>query len=206
MENSKKRKATPQEVIAAITKQPIKQDLESHLQRMFESSRRRQQANGVSFELTFEEYLGLISKGRRLRMQRELNRGNLRRFMESKSGYVLTPKGRSESAGKVCNVETFEFVNREKSRRNQHLGKGDTHREDSKQKIAVARTGTTQSEETRAKIKASNLGQTRSEETRANIAAAQRGKPKSEEQKQKMREAAQARWAAVRAAKENHAG
>lgn len=206
MEINKKTKATPQEVIAAITKQPQRQDLNAHLQRMYDSSRRRQIENGVTFELTFEEYLSLISKARRLRMQRELNRGNLKRFMESNAGYVLTPKGRAEKAAKVCNVETFEFVNREKSRRNQHLGKGDTHREDSKQKIAVARTGTTQTEETRAKIKASNLGQTRSDETRANIAAGQRGKPKSEEQRQKMREAAKARWAAVRAAKEAQDG
>lgn len=195
-------KPTPDQVIAAITKRPSNRDLTPHLQRMFESSKKRQTEAGVQFDLTFEEYLGLITKARRRIMQIELNKGNLKRFMESARGYVLTPKGRSEWAAKVCNKDTYEFVNREKSRRNQHLKKGDKHREDSKQRIAAARTGTKHSDETREKIKAGNLGQTRSDETRAAISAAQMGKPKTPEQIEKMKAAATARWAAKRAEKE----
>ena len=198
-------KPSPEQVISAITKRPANKDLVPHLRRMFESSRQRQTDAGVQFDLTFEEYQSMISKGRRRKMQIELNRGNLKRFMEGAKGYVLTPKGRKEFAGRLCNVETFEFTNREKSRRNQHLKRGDTHREDSKQKIAAARTGTKHSDETREKIKIGNLGQTRSDETRANISAAQQGKPKSPEQKEKMSAAASARWAAKRAQQEVHA-
>ncbi len=118
-------------------------------------------------------------------MQLALNRGNLKRFMESAKGYVLTPKGRAEYAAKVCNRDTFEFVNREQSRRNQHLKRGDKQREDSKQKIAAARTGTTLAEETKAKISQALCGHDVSDETRAKISASNRGKPKSPNRKRR---------------------
>jgi len=203
MTSNDNNKPTPDQVIAAITRRSQNRDLNPHLQRMYESSKRRQTEAGVQFDLTFEEYLGLITKSRRRAMQEALNKGDLKRLMESAKGYVLTPKGRSEFAAKICNKDTYEFVNREKSRRNQHLKKGDKHREDSKQRIAAARLGTKHSDETREKIKAGNLGQTRSDETRAAISAAQKGKSKTPEQIEKMKAAATARWAAKRAAQEN---
>lgn len=205
MADERKDKATPQQVIEKITKQSRNTDLTPHLKRMFESSKRRQEGQGVRFDLTFDDYLSLITPGRRRIMQRELNRGNLRGFMESNLGYVLTPKGRSEKAGMVCNKETFEFTNRRKSKENQHLKKGDRHRDDSKAKIAVSRTGKTHTEETKEKIREANKGQVRSDETRANIAKAKLGTTDSEETKNRKSEAAKARHARRRAEKEAQA-
>ncbi|WP_246749535.1 NUMOD3 domain-containing DNA-binding protein [Agrobacterium rosae] len=201
-----KSKPTPQQVIAAITKPPTYTDLIPHLERMYASAKDRQTKAGVQFDLTFEEFLALITPARRRMMQVELNKRRLKRFMDSNRGYVLTPKGRKEYADKLCNKDTYEFVNREKSRRNQHLKKGDTHTEASKAKIAESRRGTTQADETREKIRKGNLGQTRSAETCKAISDANKGKSKTPEQIEKMREAAKARWAAVRAAKEGNIG
>lgn len=196
---------TPQQVIDTITKRPTYTDLVPHLERMYGSAKDRQTKAGVQFDLTFEEFLELITPARRRMMQVELNKRRLKRFMDSNRGYVLTPKGRKELADKLCNKDTYEFVNREKSRRNQHLKKGDTHREISKAKIAESRRGTTQTDETREKIRKGNLGQTRSAETCMAISAGNKGKSKTPEQIEKMKEAAKARWAAVRAAKETEA-
>jgi len=179
-----------------------RRDLTPHLKRMFESSKKRQEEAGVRFELTFDEYLELITPARRRTMQQKLDSGKLKEFMESSRGYVLTPKGREEHAAKVCNKDTFEFANREKSRRNQHLKKGDRHRDESKQLIAISRMGTTHTEETKKKIRDGNKGQKRSDETRKAIAEARTGTKDSKETKNRKREAALARHAKKRAERE----
>ncbi|MDR6757186.1 hypothetical protein J2Y48_002482 [Mycoplana sp. BE70] len=196
--------SSPREVISAITGRQSNKNLTPHLERMFESSRSRQLRAGVLFELTFEEYLTLISKGRRRTMQQALNRGNLKGFMESDRGYVLTWKGRAEKAAGVMNLETAMFVNREASRRAQHLKKGDTHREDSIEAIRQSRLGKRWDEETIERIRQSNAGQTRSDETRQRISAARKGTKDKEVTKAAKSEAAKARWAAYRAAKEKN--
>lgn len=169
------------------------------LHRMYESSQRRQIAAGSQFDLSFNDYLTLITKARRQRMERELKNGTFKRFMESPTGYVLTWKDRSSKASGVLSTETACFVNREQSRRNQHFKKGDRHAQESKDAIARARTGTKQSEETKARIRAGNLGQTRSEETKAKISAARKGRTMSAETRAKMAAKRAAFWAAKRA-------
>ncbi len=178
----------------------ISKPLMTILCRMYESSLRRQVAAGNRFDLSLDQYLSLITKARRQRMERELKAGTFKRFMESSTGYVLTWKDREGRAGAILNTETAVFVNREQSRRNQHFKIGDRHTQESKDAIARARTGTTHSEETKAKIKHSNLGLNRSDETKAKIGAARKGRVVSDETKAKMAEKRAAYWAAKRAA------
>ncbi|WP_018898929.1 NUMOD3 domain-containing DNA-binding protein [Rhizobium sp. 2MFCol3.1] len=194
----------PRDVLASIQSDfqgtKISKPLMTILCRMYESSQRRQVAAGNRFELTFDEYLALITKARRQRMESELKAGTFKRFMESTTGYVLTWKDRPSKAGGVLNGETAVFVNREQSRRNQHFKKGDRHTQASKDAIALARTGTKHSEETKERIKQANTGQTRSDETKAKISAARKGRVMSAETKAKMAEKRAAYWAAKRAA------
>ncbi len=193
----------PRDVLASIQTNfqgtSISRPLMMILCRMYESSQRRQVAAGNRFELTFEQYLSLITKARRQRMELELNRGTFKQFMGSATGYVLTWKDRAARASGTLNMETAVFVNREQSRRNQHFKKGDKHTQKSKDAIALARTGTKHSEETIARIRDANLGQTRSEETKAKISAARKGRKMSEETKAKMAAKRAAYWAAKRA-------
>ena len=125
---------------------------------MYESSHRRQVAAGNRFELSFDQYLSLITNARRQRMEQECKRGTVKQFMESATGYALTWRDREARATGTLNMETGVFVNREQSRLNQHFKKGDTHTQESKDAIALARTGTKHSEATKARIKESNLG------------------------------------------------
>ncbi|MGY5794162.1 NUMOD3 domain-containing DNA-binding protein len=193
----------PRDVLASIQSDfqghSISKPLMTILCRMYESSHRRQVAAGIGFELTFDQYLSLITKARRQRMEQEFKSGTFKQFMESATGYVLTWRNREARATGTLNMETAVFVNREQSRRNQHFKKGDKHTQESKDAIALARTGTKHSEETKARIKQSNLGQTRSEETKAKISAARRGRTMSEETKAKMAAKRAAYWAAKRA-------
>lgn len=193
----------PRDVLASIQSDfqghSISKPLLTILTRMYDSSHRRQVAAGNRFELTFDQYLSLITKARRKRMELELKRGTFKRFMESVTGYVLTWRDREAKATRTLNMETAVFVNREQSRRNQHFKKGDKHSQESKDAIARARTGTKHSEETKARIKQSNLGQTRSDETKAKISAFRKGRPMSEETKAKMAAKRAAYWAAKRA-------
>lgn len=204
MENIATYGSSPREVISRITGREFNKNLTPHLERMFESSKNRQLRAGVRFELTFEQYLTLISKGRRRTMQQALNRGQLKGFMESHRGYVLTWKGRAEKASGVMNLDTAMFVNREASRRAQHLKKGDTHREDSIEAIRQSRIGKHWDEETIERIRQSNSGQTRSEETCQRISEARTGTKDTDATKAAKSEAAKARWAAYRAAKEKN--
>lgn len=134
-------------------------------------------------------------------MQQALNRGNLKGFMESEKGYVLTWKGRAEKASGVMNLETAMFVNREASRRAQHLKKGDTHREDSIEAIRQSRLGKRWDEETIERIRESNTGQTRSEETCLRISEARKGTKDTDATKAAKSEAAKARWARMQSSK-----
>jgi hypothetical protein len=170
------------------------------LSRMFESSRRRQVAAGVLFDLTFDQYLSLITKTRRQRMASEFRQGNFAKFMKSQSGYVLTWKDRPSRASGLMNMETACFVNREWSRRNQHFKKGDRHTDASKAAIAASRLGKTHTEETKAAIAAGNTGKVQSAETRKKIGAARTGRKHSEETKRKMAEKRAAYWATRAAA------
>lgn len=193
----------PRDVLASIQSDfqghSISKPLLTILCRMYDSSRRRQVAAGNRFDLTFEQYLSLVTKARRQRMEAELKRGTFKWFMESATGYVLTWRDREARATRTLNMETAVFVNREQSRRNQHFKKGDRHTQESKDAIALARTGTKHSEETKARIKQSNLGQTRSDETKAKISASRKGRPMSEQTKAKMSAKRAAYWAAKRA-------
>lgn len=74
------------------------------------------------------------------------------------------------------------------------------HTEETRRKIALARTGQSHSEETRAKISAGNRGLKRTDETRERNRLAKSGKADSEETRTKKSEAAKARHAAVRRA------
>lgn len=194
----------PRDVLASIQSDfqgtKISKPLLTVLGRMYESSQRRQLAAGNRFDLTFDEYLSLITKARRQRMESELKSGTLRQFMESATGYVLTWRDRPAKASGILNTETGVFVNREQSRRNQHFKKGDRHTQASKDAIALARTGTKHTEETKAQIKQSNTGLTRSAETKAKISAARKGRAMSPETKAKMAAKRAAYWAAKRAA------
>lgn len=197
----------PREVLAQIQSDikgtSISQPLLIILRRMYDSSQKRQIHAGNRFELSFEEYLSLITRARRQRMERELKANTFKQFMMSTTGYVLTWKSRSAKASGVMNVQTAEFVNRERSRRNQHLAKGDTHSEASKAAISQALKGRTHSEDTKAKIKVGNAGQTRSDETRAKISAARTGRSMSAETKAKMAAKRAAYWAAKRSQLDN---
>ncbi|UPA25349.1 NUMOD3 domain-containing DNA-binding protein [Shinella oryzae] len=202
------KKPSPQDVIYNVRnhgRQPSKR-LRENLERMFEASKQHQTANGVSWNLTFNEYLELITQRRMQRMEAELKAGKLKEFMKGAKGYVLTTKNRTAYKAKIYDPTTVEFVNRNKSLRNHRMNKGDTHSEKSKEIMSIKRTGTTQTEETKQKISEGNKGKVLTKATKKAIADARTGTTHSEETKAKQRAAMQAYHAARRAAKEAQNG
>ncbi|WVT73985.1 NUMOD3 domain-containing DNA-binding protein [Sinorhizobium chiapasense] len=205
-------KPTPNQVIEAFrasvdpygenkNKKPSKR-LMTILKLMFDSSKRLQEAKGTTWNLSFDEYLSLITERRMRRMEDELKAGTLRDFMNSNNGYVLTTKTRAHYLAKVYDVDSVEFVNRNRSLRNHRFHKGDTHSDYSKKMMSEKRTGKTHDDATKEKISKGNKGQIRTKATKKAIAEARTGTKHSEETKAKQREKMKAYHAARRAAKE----
>lgn len=199
----KHEKISVAEVIRRITKQSdpaeIAAAVDAALKAQFLNAVAYQAVKNRRVEMTFEEFLTLVTSSRRQRMERAMASGNFERFMKGRYGYVLTWKSRQAKEAGVMNLQTAAYLNREDSERACQFGPGDTHTEEAKAKIGEARRGKKASEATRAKLSAQKMGKPLSADHCAAISAGSRGKPKSEEQKQKMREAAKARWAAKRA-------
>ena len=197
MENSKK---TVEEVYYAIIKRPnpadVTKEVVKYLIDRFARSKLRQEAAGVLVELTFEQFLSIISAARFRKMEAMQAQGRLDVFMRGKeTGYVLSWRNRDALLTKTMNVDTASFCNRRDSIYQTRLRQGDKHREDSKDLIRKKRTGTTQKEATKAKIGQSKIGIAQSDEHVAKRAAALTGQTRSEEAKARMKAAATARWA-----------
>lgn len=174
----------------------VSQALMTILERKFDYSARTQTKAGVQFDMSFEQYLALITISRLQTMEKHLKRGSFMAFMQSNYGYVLTWKGRAERDAGIMNAETAIFTDRETSKRRQQFQKGDKHSDVSKQRISEAKRGQKHSEETKALIAVAKRGQTHTDTTRAKISATKKGRPMSPEHKEKIRAAMLARKAA----------
>lgn len=196
-------KISAREVIRRITKQSDPAEITAAV----DDALRAQYANAVIYQamkkrrvdLSEAEFFALVTPSRRQRMERAMAAGNFKRMMKGRFGYVLTWKSKKAKETGVMNKDTAAYLNREDSERACQFGPGDTHSDESKAKIAKARTGKKASDATRQKMSKSKIGTKRDDETRASISAGLKGKPKSPEQIEKMRVAAKARWAAKRA-------
>lgn len=201
----KPEKISAVEVIRRIHKQSdpteIASAVDAALHAQFMNAVAYQATKKRKVEMTFEQFLTLVTSSRRQRMERAMAAGNFERFMKGRYGYVLTWKSRQAKEAGVMNLQTAAYLNREDSERACQFGPGDTHTEEAKAKIGDARRGKKASDATRAKQAAAKTGKALSDEHREAISAGSRGKPKTEEQKQKMREAAKARWARDRETK-----
>jgi hypothetical protein len=175
-----------------------------HLKHQHAKAKRYQEKRGVRFDLTLDELLSKITVSRWRKMEAKMAKGEAEflKFMAGGYGYVISWKNRKALRGKVMNIDTVAFINRDDSKLNSRFVAGDKHTEKAKKKQGDANRGKVASQETREKIRQSKLGKKQSEETVAARAEKLKGVPKSEEHKERMREAARKRWAKVRAAKE----
>jgi len=198
-------KISAREVFLRITKQSEPADIAAAvdlaLEIQFALARDYQEKRGRNFELTFPEFMSLVSKSRRNKMEAKMRTGNFERFMKSNYGYCLTWNSRRAFKTGIMSIETACYVNREDSERSCQFGPGDTHSEESIDLIRKARTGKKASDATKAKQRARKIGHVVDAEQRAKTSAALKDKPKSPEQIAKMKASAEARWAAVREAK-----
>ncbi|WP_105405076.1 NUMOD3 domain-containing DNA-binding protein [Neorhizobium sp. T7_12] len=198
---------SPQQVLAAITAprsgRSISAELREILEIKYDASRRYQTSrNKVQFDLTLEEYIGLMTPWQLAQMEKKLATGNLRKFMGSDFGYVLGWKDKAGKASGIMNAETAVFCNRETSKRNLQLKKGDKQTEAGKAKIAKARTGTKHSAETKAAISKTKKGVALTDEHKAALSVAKKGRKMSDAHKAAIAVAQAARHAARKAVKE----
>ncbi|KQR32494.1 hypothetical protein ASF91_13240 [Rhizobium sp. Leaf155] len=202
----KKPKASAIEVIRRITKQSDPQQVadavDAALFAQWQNAATYQHVNKRSFELTFEQFMTLVTPSRRKRMEAAMTKGTFERMMKGKFGYVLGWKSRSAFKTGVMSIETAAYMNREDSERSTQFGPGDQHTDDSKDLIRKARTGKKATVKTRAKMSASKTGKPRDEETKQAISNALKGSQKSEEHKAKISAAVKASLAEKKAAKE----
>lgn len=198
-------KITAREMFLRITKQSdpveISAAVDLALEIQFELARNYQEKRGRTFALTLPEFISLVTKSRRQKMEAKMKTGNFDRFMKSNYGYCLTWKSRAAFKTGVMSIETACYVNREDSERSCQFGPGDTHSLESIDLIRKARTGKKASDATKAKQKARKMGHTVDAEQRAKTSAALKGKPKSPEQIERMKASSAARWERVRAEK-----
>lgn len=197
---------TPAEVIAkfkvALGVRTISDDLAIILNRKYEASKRYQTKAGVTFNLTLDEYLSLISSAQIDNMEIRLKKNGLKRFMKSDFGFVLTWKNKTALHAKVMDVSTADFVNRIKSKRNVQNQKGDTHTQASKDAISAKLKGVSKSNEHKAAISAATKGVKRSAEAKENISKGKTGRKQTQAQKDAIAEGQRRRHALRKAAKE----
>lgn len=202
---SKPEKASARDVILKITKQSdpfeIAAAVDAALVAQYENARLYQLQRKRQFDLTLEEFLSLITPSRRARMEKAMAGRSFERFMKGRYGYVLTWKSRKAFKAGVMNKDTACYLNREDSERASQFGPGDEHSDESKDLIRKSRTGKKATDATRAKMSRSKIGVKRDADVCANISAGLKGKSKDPEHVERMREAAKARWAKVRAEK-----
>jgi hypothetical protein len=198
-------KISAREVFLRITKQTDPADITAAvdlaLEVQFDLARQYQEKHGRRFELTFPQFVSLVTKSRRQKMEAKMRSGNFERFMKSNAGYCLTWKSRAALKTGIMSVETACYLNREDSERACQFGPGDTHTAESIDLIRKARTGKKHTDATKAKQSARKMGHAVDDEQRAKTSAALKGKPKSAEQIARMKGSAAARWERVRAEK-----
>lgn len=149
----------------------IEEDLLKILHERFKAARNYQLNKGVPFELTFHQFLFLVTDSRLNTIRNAMKKNVVESFFRSRSGYVLSWKNAEAMRSGVMNYETAAYVNRADSRKVGHFIKGDKHSEASKEKISKAKKGSKHNEATRKKMADAKRGNTMSEETKAKIRA-----------------------------------
>ncbi|TQX90245.1 MULTISPECIES: hypothetical protein [unclassified Rhizobium] len=193
---------TAKSVIAAITQgnMYLPADLEMILHDRFQKAKHDQIAKGVTFNLTFEEFLALIGSGKRSKLRRQFNQGTLVPFFKSWSGYCLSWKDRTSFRSKIMDASTAVYTTRRMSKRVNQFEKGDTHTEASKARISASKTGKPRTKKAKKAISNGLMGHEVSAETRAKQAAAKLGKTKSPEERARISASMKATKAAKRTA------
>lgn len=171
----------------------VEPDLLDVLAWRYDAARRYQINEGVDFQLTFAEFIALITPSRMNTIRKAIKKGTVDSFFRSKSRYVLSWKSSEAFETRMMNFANAAFINAEDSKRVNQFKAGDTHSEESKAKIRAKKLGTTHSDETKAKMAEAKRGTTHSDETRQKMAEAKRGRKMSEETKAKIRAAMLAR-------------
>jgi len=150
----------------------IERSLLAVLHDRYDAARVYQENKGVRFELTFEQFVLLVTDSRLNTIRNAMKKNVVDYFFRSRRGYVLSWKDAEAMRSGVMNSQTAAYINRAESRKVGHFIKGDKHSDASKQKISTAKKGTKHSEVTRERMAAAKRGTTRSEETKAKIRAA----------------------------------
>lgn len=141
-----------------------------YLHNRYKNSKKTQEANGVRFDLSEQDYQELIVdhphalKRICIRHARWLKRGKPGKFC---GGYVLTWRNRAAKLGGVMNKETACYASAQVSIRNCRFMKGEIRGPVTRERISAALTGTTRPDEVKQKIAASQTGKKYSEESKA---------------------------------------
>lgn len=202
----KKPKSSAREVIRTITKESdpveVAAAVDAALYAQWQNARDYQEMKKRTFDLSFPEFLSLVTRSRRQRMENSMAKGQFERMMKGKYGYVLGWKSRKAFKTGIMSLATAEYLNRDDSERSTQFGPGDEHSDESKDLIRKARTGKKASDKTKAKMSAAKKGKQRDEDTKKSISNTLKGRPKTEVEKAKIRAGVIARLAEKKAALE----
>jgi hypothetical protein len=150
-----------------------KNDVIAFLTGRYEAARRYQTSKGVSFQITFDQYLTLFTQARRNILLAKLNKSGVegaeRFFRHTEKGWVLSwISGKPAAAMTVADVK---IMTRNQSKKNSQFKPGDTHTEKAKQAIGAAKRGVKRKPESVELSRQAHLNSKRSPEAKAKMRA-----------------------------------
>ncbi|TXN78996.1 hypothetical protein [Methylobacterium sp. WL8] len=112
------------------------------LSAQYEKANKYQTANGISFELTFEDYISLWSIHRLRKLEELVLNNEIKNFQKNKLyAWVLSWRKKSDKAAGVLNRDTAQILLRWESEKLFYIQKGETQSPDARRKISLARRG-----------------------------------------------------------------
>ncbi|MFC7066067.1 hypothetical protein [Brucella rhizosphaerae] len=176
-------------------------DFTEKLFKFYSRSARYQTKQGVTFELTFSQYIDKFTNNQLNSLARSYLRGKIEGRQRSDFKLVLSWASRQDKLNGVMNDATAIICGQKESMQNCRYLPGEERSEKTRKRMAAKKLGKKRPESVRTKISETKTGQKYDETHCANISAGLKGKPKSAESNAKRAAAAKARWAAAREAK-----
>lgn len=171
--------------------------------KFYSRSAKYQNSKGVTFTLTFDQYLDLFDTRLLNSMGRSFLKGTIEKRQQSDYAFVLSWTSRQNKLAGVMNSETALICPRKVSIHNCKYLPGEERDAKARKKMSDKKKGKARPEAVKQKISETKTGQTYDEAHCAAISAGLKGKAKSPESNERRREAAKAYWAAKKAAKQN---
>ena len=152
-------------------------ELTAYMQSWFDKVAQKQTKRGITFALTFDEFLELWGTRRLATMQKHMEDGSIYARMSGNNpfAFVVTWKSYAAKQAGVMNSETAQVCTRSKSKADNGMRKGDKHSQAVKDRISASKQGKTHSESHRLALSQALIGKKRgpmTEEHKAKLSAA----------------------------------